>query len=421
MTRLLAVGDIHLGRLPASLPDDLAQRRQELGPETAWHRTVSEALALEVDAVLLAGDVVERSRDFFVAYGQLKQGIERLAGAGIPVFAVAGNHDTHVLPRLAREIEQLTLLGADGQWEQVELGEIDLLGWSFPQSHVRANPLHSLQEEPRGQRQRTLIGLLHCDRDQADSHYAPVSSADLAGADVDAWLLGHIHQPDALEGPRPIGYLGSVSALRASETGARGPWLIRVDGRKVHAEQRVIAPLRYELIEIDVNGADSAEKLGGRVLGACRQRIKAIAEQQSLPDALGLRLRFHGQSPRAAELPAEIRRLGDEARSWQESGVHCFIDKIEVELLPELDLASLARRNDPCGLLAQRLLALETPDQGLGQALIAQARPLFESTGSSREFKHLERRFSDQDIARQLSEAARLGLIELLAQRGDQE
>ena len=419
MTRLLAVGDIHLGRLPASLPDDLAERRQELGPETAWHRAVSEALALEVDAVLLAGDVVERSRDFFVAYGQLRQGIERLAAAGIPVFAVAGNHDTHVLPRLAEEIEDLTLLGAGGQWEQSELGEIDLLGWSFPQTHVRNNPLDSLRDEPAGQRQRALIGLLHCDRDQTDSHYAPVSTADLLRADADAWLLGHIHQPDALEGTRPIGYLGSISALRASETGPRGPWLIRVEGREVHAEQRVIAPLRYEVIEIDVNGADSAEKLGGRVLSACRQRIKAIAEHHPLPDALGLRLRFHGQSARAAELPAEIARLGEEARSWQESGVRCFIDKIDVELLPTLDLAALARRNDPCGLLAQRLLALGKPDEGPGRQLIEQARPLFDSISTSREFKHLERRFSDQDIARQLIEAARLSLVELLAQRGD--
>ncbi|MGY6629585.1 MAG: metallophosphoesterase family protein [Wenzhouxiangella sp.] len=419
MTRLLAVGDIHLGRLPANLPDDLAERRQELGPETAWQRAVNEALALDVDGVLLAGDVVERSRDFFVAYGQLKHGIERLAAAGIPVFAVAGNHDTHVLPRLAEEIEHLTLLGAGGQWEQVELGEIDLLGWSFPQTHVRSNPLASLRDESGGQRQRALIGLLHCDRDQIDSHYAPVSSADLAGADTDAWLLGHIHQPEALDQARPIGYLGSVSALRASETGPRGPWLITVEGRRVTAEQRVIAPLRYERLAIDVEGAESAEKLGGRVLSACRQRLNTMGEQHPLPEALGLRLHFHGHSARAAALSGDITRLGEEARSWQESGVHCFIDKIEIELLPALDLASLARRNDPCGLLAQRLLALGQPDEDPGRQLIEQARPLFESISTSREFKHLERRFSDQDIARQLSEAARLGLLELLAQRGD--
>ena len=35
--------------------------------------------------------------------------------AGIAVIAVSGNHDTEVLPRLAREIPELRLLGAGAQ------------------------------------------------------------------------------------------------------------------------------------------------------------------------------------------------------------------------------------------------------------------------------------------------------------------
>ena len=115
-------------------------------------------------------DLVERSRDFFVAYGQLKSGLEKLAAAGIEAVAVAGNHDVHVLPRLAAELDHLHLLGAGGQWESRDLGDITLIGWSFPTAQVRSSPLDQF---PAGRPGKPRIGLLHCDRDQADSAYAP--------------------------------------------------------------------------------------------------------------------------------------------------------------------------------------------------------------------------------------------------------
>lgn len=413
MTRLLAVGDIHLGRLPASLPDDLIEQRHSLGPEVAWQRAVAEAIRESVEGVLLAGDVVERSRDFFVAYGQLKSGIEQLAAAGIPVFAVAGNHDTHVLPRLAREIESLTLLGEGGRWEQVEVGDIDLLGWSFPTTHVRASPLAQLDDRHN---ERPLIGLLHCDRDQADSQYAPVSSAELAAAPVDAWLLGHIHQPDSLDGERPIGYLGSVSALRASELGARGPWLIEIEGRKVTARQRPLAPLRFEALDIDAAGLEDADTLSSRLLSATRARLESLPAD-TLPDALGLRVRLHGHSALAAQLPELVASLEKDARSWEEMGVRCFLDKIHSDALPELDLEQLARRADPCGLLAQRLVALGQPDSDDAQRLIQLARPRLENPTQWREFQSLEKTLSDDEIRHHLIDAARQTLIRLLDQQ----
>ena len=63
--RILAVGDIHLGRRPSRLPQDLDNRASDLGPSGAWQRTVTAALAADVKAVLLAGDVVEQENDFF--------------------------------------------------------------------------------------------------------------------------------------------------------------------------------------------------------------------------------------------------------------------------------------------------------------------------------------------------------------------
>ncbi len=414
MITLLAVGDIHLGRLPAGLPDILAGRHRELGPEAAWNRTVTEAVDRRVDAVLLAGDVVERSRDFFVAYGELKAGAERLAKAEIPVLAVAGNHDTHVLPRLAAEIDSLELLGEGGKWQARELGELTILGWSFPQTQVRSSPVTSL---PELDGQRFRIGLLHCDRDQSDSPYAPVTTAELTAAPVDAWLLGHIHKPDPLNQARPIGYLGSISALRASETGDRGPWLIEVNNHDIRCRQLVLAPLRYEHLPVDVSALEDTGDCAQLIVAAARQRIQELSALENPPEAVGLRVELAGRNALAEALPALAEQLLNEASPWQESGISCFLDLIRVAVEPFVDIDKLATQSDPAGLLAHRLKILRGASGPERQALIDYHRARLAAVADAREFRQLERKLDDDAVAQYLEQAALVALSRLLAQR----
>lgn len=413
MTTLLAIGDMHLGR-PAAVPDDLAARADELGPRAAWFRAVEEAVRHRVDAVVLAGDLVDQGRDFFVAYGQLRTGVERLAEAGIEVLAVAGNHDTEVLPRLAAEIEGFELLGAGGQWQARQLGDVTILGWSFPAPQFRRSPLDDLPERADG---TTIVGLLHCDVDQSESPHAPVARRDLENAPVDAWLLGHIHRPDELDNDRPIGYLGSITALRASETGDRGPWLVRIEAGDFAADQLPVAPLRYVHATIDCGELEQADGLGELVLAAARERIGHLAERDCTPQAMGLRITLTGHSDAAGEIARRAEELVDDGRCWDESGVACFISRIDSAVLPRIDLKRLARQSDPCGLLAQRLLALETPDSEEYQRLVRLGRETMTPLLRTREFRELETEPDDAAIADWLRRAGRLALIRLIEQR----
>ncbi|MCB9916118.1 MAG: metallophosphoesterase [Planctomycetes bacterium] len=86
--RLLCVGDMHLGRRPSRLP---LGAPDGLGPRETWGEVVETAIAREVDAVLLAGDVVESANGALEAYGELLAGARRLREAGIDLVAVAGN------------------------------------------------------------------------------------------------------------------------------------------------------------------------------------------------------------------------------------------------------------------------------------------------------------------------------------------
>lgn len=420
--KLLAIGDMHLGRLPVALPETLAAQAAELGPEVAWRRAVERALELEVDGVLLAGDVVESERDFFSGYSELRAGIERLLEAGIAVAAVAGNHDTRVLPRLADAVPGLTLLGRGGHWQAHRIAEATILGWSFPRTRVARSPLSDPLPEIGA---RPVIGLLHCDLDARDSVYAPVARSELDAAPVDAWLLGHIHRPglngdmngDLADGDRPTGYLGSINALRATETGLRGPWLVDTDGDRVRVRQLALAPLAYDELEIDVGALADPAALDSAIVEAGRSRLAERRAADALPDALGLRIRLTGTHESAEPIAAEAEALERDQPVFEEAGCRLFVHRIESDCRRPVDLQMLAREPDPAGWLARDLLTLTGPDGPERRELVRSARERIDAATRGREFAELAGREDDEALAGRLLRIGRRALDRLLEQR----
>ena len=426
--KLLCVGDIHLGRQPSRLPEGVLSevKSSELGPAAAWTRAVDFALGAEVDAVLLAGDVVEQEDDFFEAYGDLRHGVDRLATAGVPVLAVSGNHDVQVLPRLADAVPGFRLLGRDGVWELEDVAgrdgrRVHVLGWSFPQRRVSTSPLAARSLPTPDSASGPVIGLLHCDRDAAGSPYAPVRSAELEGAPVDAWLLGHIHKPDRLAPPRPIGYLGSLTGLDPGDSGPRGPWLLEIEGPELALRQVPIAPLRWEEVEISLDGLDAAEEVDGRTVSALDALHDRIAQEPHRPRAVGCRLRFTGCTGHRKEVERSLT-AGDPLRVVHpREDILYFVHDWQMAVRPPYDLDELARGADPPALIARKILHLRAPSgDAERQALLAGARRRLEAVGGRRSF--LAHGFvtpPDDELAELLERAALGALAELLAQRGE--
>ena len=354
---------MHLGRTPSRLPPDLSA--SELGPAAAWRRAVDTAIDRGVQAVLLAGDLVDREDDFFEAYRALEAGVRRLTEAGIEVIGVAGNHDVRVLPRLAGHIPQFRLLGAGGTWESVSVCDgtdaVTVWGWSFPSSGTAPNPLQdwTFDELEDG----INLGLLHCDRDAGtDSRYAPVARAELDRAGLDGWLLGHIHKPDALTAATPSGYLGSLTGLDRGEPGPRGPWLITVAGGRITGVEHLpLAPLRWEALDVSLDKIGEPADAKDRLLETVRALDAELAALPAPPAAAGLSVRFTGRtrfgSAALDEIPSGDR---DDLYSGP-AGTRYFVHSAESAARPEIDLEELARRPDPVGLLAARLLLLDHP------------------------------------------------------------
>ncbi|KAF0284204.1 metallophosphoesterase family protein [Spiribacter roseus] len=377
--KLLAVGDLHLGRRPTRLPADLAARADDYSPAEAWRRSVDLAIHEGAEAVLLAGDVVESRHDYFEALPRLQTGVAALSRAGIQTFAVSGNHDVNILPPLIDRVPDAHLLGRNGRWESVQLGDpghgdsATLWGWSFPAERVRHNPLTQL---PDDRRTGLRLGLLHCDRDQADSPYAPVTGETLRDARFDAWLLGHIHQPDGLDVDNASGYLGTVVGLDAGEPGARGPWLIEVaDGHIQRFEQRPLAPLRWERIDIDIGGAAGEADVVQRLDARLEALARALDRADDRPDLIGLRLRFTGDCDLVETdiTPAVPQTDHSMELPGLDGTIRWFVESWRIDTRPVTPLSRLAERDDQPGLLARRLLVLERDATDADRAALLEA------------------------------------------------
>ncbi|QDU65571.1 metallophosphoesterase family protein [Engelhardtia mirabilis] len=381
---LVLVGDMHLGRRPTRVPRQSSLDPADLGPEVAWQRTVDLALEQKVAAVLLAGDVVERIEDRFRAFAALERGVARLVGAGIRVIAVVGNHDVEALPRLAARIGAVELLGmGEERWQSALISaggtSVRVWGWSFRRREERNSPLADFPRRRARPGDEAVIGLLHADLDVRDSNYAPVNRGELVDAGLDAWVLGHVHRPHDLAGGAPIGYLGSVAGLDPGEPGPHGPWLLEVAGpHSLRFKHVPLAPLRYQTVTLDVSslpdvaGADLADALASQLEREVVPAFRAAAaDELERVDALALRVVLEGDTERGTELRAATRELIGQELSAEVTPT--FITSFEDRSTAPVDLRRLAGDSSYPGLLARRLMALESGDEE-GQRLIARAR-----------------------------------------------
>jgi predicted phosphodiesterase len=400
--KILCLGDLHLGVRPSRLPDDLDPRSVSVSVARVWARAVELALREEVGLVLLSGDVVHRDNRYFEAFGPLEDGLERLAGAGIDVCAVAGNHDFDVLPRLAGTVSgrRFRLLGAGGRWERFTWRDaagrarLHVDGWSFPERDVREDPVERYDLEPPGD-EAPILGLVHGDLDQPRSTNAPLTRASLescAGGRVAAWLLGHVHKPGpvVLSRRRWALYPGSPQPLDWTETGAHGGWLVELsNGRLGEPVPAALATVRWEALPVDLAGAGDAEAARARIVEAARGAAERLAAAgPGAPEWLLLRATLEGRTRAHGELAGVVAELGREAPLDLAAGdARARVVEVADRTRPELDLADLARGDGAPAVLAGLLLDLE---RGAAEReLVARAQEALRGVDSYRPYADL--------------------------------
>ena len=418
-TRILFVGDMHLGRLPSRVPmSERLPLPADLGPAAAWRRVADEAVRLGVDAVALAGDVVQGASDTFRGASELDAGLRVLARAGIPVLSVAGNHDTRVLPDLALH-GGIIMLGPGGTWSHTDVASaggstVRVVGWSFPDRHWPDSPLANMPPAPASG--VVTLGLLHADLDVPGSRYAPVTSAELAATGYAGWLLGHVHTPGTPSAQGRPFYLGSLCGLDPTETGVHGPVLVTVDEAGRIAMKRLpLAPLRWLAVDLDLeSAADEATPLEARVYAAVARACEAARQEDDGTLAIGVRLTVRGAVGDPVAVRAAAAAMSEETVIMPAAGAVAFLESIFVEAHQRLDLHAAAQGDDPPGLLARRILALEGASDIPGVAdaaawraeLMAEARRVTGDVDRLASYRIIENAPDDDEVRREALAAA---------------
>ncbi len=421
--KILCAADIHLGRRTSRLPEDFDARR--CSPEAAWERLVQRALDTAPDAVLLAGDLVDQDNRFYEAYGPLESGIRRMIDAGIPVVAVAGNHDWQVLPRLADQIEGFSLLGRAGKWEERSIDKdgktlFRVRGFSFHAQHIQKNLFNDYSFGPGGD--APVVGLIHCDLDMPGSVYAPISTAQLATTDALAWICGHTHAPRVYRNENPmIFYCGSPQGLDPTEAGLHGAWEITIDNaRRIETEHIALSGLRWEAADISVDDVIDRESFDHALITGLNDLHAKIVAELGPAYAVGCRFRLTGRSPIHRQIRAWIQSDDVGGLKPINDGIQYFIEKISDDAAPKIDLAEEAKGTSPPAMLAAKILTLrdKTPADEYSR-LITQGRKRIEAAINKPYYSGIEsgNKPGDETIRDFLMRAGFSALESLLAQK----
>lgn len=234
--RFIHAADLHLdspftglGRL---LPDYLMKEIRE-SPFRSFQRIVRTALKENVDFVILAGDLFDGENRSLRTQVRLREEMQILREADIPVYIIHGNHDH---------------LG--GSWTKIDLPDnvhvfgpetsvkrfekkgtaVHLYGFSYPRRHVPER-MAGTYEKLEGADYH--IGLLHGSAEGSSGHspYAPFSAAELAEKGFDYWALGHIHIHSVVSEEPLAVYPGNIQGRNRKESGPKGCCLVELNGR----------------------------------------------------------------------------------------------------------------------------------------------------------------------------------------------
>jgi len=364
--KILLTSDLHLGRKFTNCPETVQERLVE-ARFACLKRIVEEAGRRRADLLLVAGDLFDNSRP---AKRDIRRAAEILADFQGPLTAVLpGNHD-FLAPDDAL---WKTFLEASGSRVLV-LSErkayplsgfnIDACLYAGPcvSKHSSENAIGWVKGSAKDPAVAHHVGVAHGSIEGISpdftADYYPMKRADLDGAGVDLWLIGHTHAPYPAQGstgplfcagtPEPDGF--------GCDHGGSAWWLELEDGG-TRAESVATGTFRFLHETIDLASMADLSAMAARHAGEAASREL-------------LKVRLSGRIARGdRETLAEARRILEERllllADWNDAGVR---ERIDAEAIDR----EYPRGSFPHGLLTA--LAEDAEALDLAHALLEGAR-----------------------------------------------
>jgi hypothetical protein len=372
MTCFVHAADIHLDSpLRGLVAYEGAPAIEEIRGATrqALDNLVNFLLSEQVPLLLIAGDLYDGDWTDINTGLYFASQMRRLGQAGVRVAIIRGNHDAaNKMTKAVPMPDNVKVFKArkPETWLLDDLG-IAIHGQSYATQEVTDNLARSYPNRVEGM---LNIGLLHCLISGAQGHlpYAPCTIDDLASKEYDYWALGHVHKFTVLkEGPWIV-YSGCSQGRHIKETGSKGCVLVEADDGNLQAEFVPLDVLRWIEVSADVTGAESIEQVAA-LFGS--QLAVSMADQGEGPccvrAVLKGRCEIHGRlCADPMTTTANIRAVAAEV-----SGSKAWIEKVQVQTGPVVDLEKMAQSDTPQGELLRYLNGLAVDPHGLELDLTA--------------------------------------------------
>jgi len=380
----------------------------------AYRSLIDLCVERQAAFLLIAGDVYDAEDRSLRAQLRFRDGLVRLGERGISAFVVHGNHDhygsaastirwpenAHIFDRAKVESRVVTV---NGDPAAVVCGI----------SHGRKNETENLAQKFWPSDTGLFnIGLLHCNVGGNTGHepYAPCDLSDLLDVRFDYWALGHVHERHSLCGPPHVLYPGNIQGRHFREAGARGCFLVTVEGTEVtNLEFCPLDSVRWLEASVKIDGLATIDELDRSITetvqgfvrqGEGRPVVCRVSVEGRGPLYQGLRKRNT-----ASDLLDRVRETfeGEEPFVW--------INEVSIDCRPEIDVE---KRREAGDFLAQVLTisaeAAQSPE-GAGEL----GRRALSNLLSNRQLEKAIGGFSDRDIARMTREAELICLDKLEA------
>lgn len=418
--RFVHCADLHLDSPLRGLERYEGAPAQEMREATrrSFANVVDLAIEREADLVLIAGDVFDGDLQDFNAGLFFAHQLRRLGDANIRVFIVRGNHDA--LSKVSKSVplpHNVYLFKPNRPATEVDerLG-VAIHGQSFATGVVTDDLAMLYPEAIPG---LLNIGLLHTALAGREGHepYAPTTPERLAAKGYHYWALGHVHAREIVRERPWIVFPGNTQGRHARELGPKGCMVVEAEADEGIRSVEFVATdvARWQHLAIDATDVATLDALQAEVQGAVRT---AVLESGERP--LALRLSIGGRTPLHGRLVGNPDAFRAEVCAWlnEASGGTAWLERIRLRVFAPLDLAALAQRNDPFGMLVRRLDELTTDTEGLGRLAESALAELEQKIPAElRERDPLLKPLSPQLLAEALA-TARERLLAAISQEG---
>lgn len=253
--KILHAADLHLDSPFEGLSASKAVIRRTEQRELLY-RIADLAAREHVDMVLLSGDLMDSDNTFYETGEEL---IKALRSVPAPVFISPGNHDyyseksAYYRLKLPENVHVFT----ENELKCLTSRKKGLRIWgaAFTEKNSPAllSGFHCEKEEGL-----TDIMVIHGEVGSRNSAYNPITEAEIAASGMDYIALGHIHKPSGLlkAGNTWYSWPGCPEGRGFDETGERYVNIIELENGRCELRQESIAARKYEVMNIDVTGAE---------------------------------------------------------------------------------------------------------------------------------------------------------------------